>query len=711
MGKQFYIEQELQRILKSQITFSLKGGALLIVLFGVLDYLVTPDNFPLFLLYRSICSFLLLVLYIGSKKTDDRHVQNAVVVAGTAIAAITIEVMILSLGGHRSPYFAGMMLVMLTVLGFIPLTPLLSASIACLVYSIYLFPILAAGPITDKLTFITNNAFILATAGICLVWRIVNQGFLLDKINMQCELEDERSKLREYSSVLKEILDERSRALKKSETMFMSLFRNANDGIMIRKVDGIIMAVNQRVCEIHGYDDEEMKGMSVYDFILEENRAIFRERQNRLLQGEALLYETTHRRKDGGTVDLEVSTKAFEINGEMVIQSFHRDITEKKRLQAQLLHFQKVETIGTLAGGIAHDFKNSITVILSFAELILQYEEAYPEVASYARIIEQSARKASLTVSRLLSFARKDTFKPEPFQANSLLRDTITIFSKLIKKNIEIREEFTEPLPPIVGDTGQIEQVIMNLLINARDAMMNGGELIIRTSHSVLDTGSLSIPALIRKGDYIHITIEDQGAGISEENLPHIFKPFFTTKEKGHGTGLGLAIVYGIIKDHNGYITVDSTKGKGTVFDIYLPASSVQVICTGEEEVTCFKGPETILIVDDEIALMQPIREFLLGNGYDVIVCDAPAAGLEIFKSSRKPIDLVITDIVMPGMDGFQFTTRLKGIKPDLKVIFMSGYDVNFEKMPNAGFLRKPFLSAELVRMVRDVLDKDRGAV
>ncbi|HEX8950071.1 MAG TPA: PAS domain S-box protein [Dissulfurispiraceae bacterium] len=500
---------------------------------------------------------------------------------------------------------------------------------------------------------------------------------------------------------------ERTRDLEQSELRLKALFQNANEGILVMDSKGTILSANQKACEIHGADENGLTGTDIETLVVEGQKQIFRERMMRLLKGESLLFETEHSKKGGGAASVEVSIKAIEIQGHKLIHAFIRDITEKKRLQAQLLHAQKMESIGTLAEGIAHEFKNHLSVILSFSEIILQRELPYAETSAYARTIELSARKASLTVSQLLSFARRDAFRPVPFDITTVIKDTLAMFSKLIKKDVVIREELQETLPYVVGDAGQIEQVLMNLMLNAKDAMPGGGELTIRSSLVGLESNSLKIPATIRKGQYIDIAIKDTGTGIREELMTHIFEPFFTTKAKGQGTGLGLAVAYSIVKDHNGYITVGSGAGGGTVFHMYLPASSMQVITVGNERIARFKGPETIMVVDDEVYIMEPLREKLLDSGFDVLVCDRPSTGVELFKAYRKPIAMVITDIVMPVMDGFQLIKRLRAMNPGIKVIIMSGYDIDLGDVSYDGFVKKPFDPEELVRLAKEILERD----
>lgn len=493
---------------------------------------------------------------------------------------------------------------------------------------------------------------------------------------------------------------------KLSEGILETLFRNASDGIIILDREGTILDANRRACEMHGFAEGELVGMSGEELVTTRDRHFLRERMERMLKGEALLFETDHLRQDKSPFTVEVSAKAIEVAGRTVIYALHRDVTDKKKLKAHLLHFQKMESLGTLAERIAHEFKNALTVIVGFAELILQDEQLDPATAKYARIIEESARKTTLTVSHLLSFARMDDFMPVPLDINMIVRDTIMLVSKFLHEKIVVREELQESVPCIVGDLGQIEQVLMNLMINAKDAMPEGGDLIVRTSIVDMRPGIPDIPAKVRNGRYVNVVIADTGCGISEEHLPHIFKPFYTTKEKGKGTGLGLAIVYSTIKEHGGYVTVRSETGRGSEFNIYLPLSREKIVTVEDRQTVQFKAPETILVIDDETSVMELIREALLMGGYNVVIYDDPFKGLEYFKENMEAIDLVVSDVSMRGLDGRRLIGNLREIAPEVKIIMMTGLDMEQDKHAVNGLLRKPFGVAELLSIVKNVLDK-----
>ncbi|MEE9523693.1 MAG: PAS domain S-box protein, partial [Thermodesulfovibrionales bacterium] len=599
---------------------------------------------------------------------------------------------------------AGMIIVLLFILGFLPSSMKATLILVLAIYAIYLVPILIFDDITNMRIFYNNNMFLVAAMCGGLIWRYVNQLLLVKKLSLEYELSQEKSKLENYSSHLETVVHARTKELRKSEAMLQTLHENANDGIIITDKNGIILKVNHRASQIHGFEGEQMVGMSAELLEIEKNKTIWSERLNRLLNGESLIYETEHYRKDGSTINLEISSKAITIGDEVYIQSLHRDISEKKRLHSQLLHSQKMESIGTLAGGIAHDFNNILTSILGFTDLILDDDGTPREISRQVRVIESSARKGSSLVSKLLSFARRGSIEAVPFEVNTIIEDTILMLSRIVTKNVSIRTDLNHMIPPVVGDANQIEQILMNLIINARDAMPQGGEVIISTDAVELSPDDIKFASEIRKGMFIKLSVSDSGTGIDKKHIDRIFEPFYSTKEVGKGTGLGLAMVYGIVKEHCGYINVDSEIGIGTSFNIYLPASPAHVATkqgiAHEEHLPLQKE---ILVIDDEIPVLEFVRQSLLKEGYDVKVFDSPLDGLGYYKENKDKIGLVITDIVMPSMDGNELITRIREIKPDERIIATTGFGKILGDVKIDGLLKKPFQSSKLAGLVKKV--------
>ena len=399
--KKTYIESQVALLLQFWIGKILILGSIVFMLLGLLDLLAAPEHVLQFLLYRVCVSSLLLLLYALNKYRLNKEYQYTIILIGTTLSAVTIELMVLSLGGHTSSYYAGMNLLIICVLGFIPFSLAVSVLGAGIIYAVYLFPILVFDHITQVRTFITHNSFILATFIIVLTWRILSQRSTLNELSLQYDLEEEKGKLQQHSTKLEDLVAEKTRDLSISEQRYRALFDNANDGIAVLDTDGIMVTVNHRFCELHGFESAALLGAHYRLLEVEDREGIIDDRLANILNGESIVYEAEHYKKDGGKIVLEISAKAIDIGGEPHIQSFHRDITEKKMLQMQLLQSQKMESIGALAGGIAHDFNNILTAILGHAEVLRRKSDPSDNVAlRRIKTIEDAARRAGQMVSK-----------------------------------------------------------------------------------------------------------------------------------------------------------------------------------------------------------------------------------------------------------------------------------------------------------------------
>ncbi len=712
MDKRTYIEQEILKILQSAATFGVGYGVILIVSLSVLDYYVMPENITRFLLYRLITAVLFIIIFFLNKLKASKQYQASIFFVGAIIVSTMVELMVLSSGGHQSSYYAGMIIVFMFCLGFLPLFSVkMTFLMAAMTYSIYLLPILIFDTITNVRMFINNNAFLLATAGIGILWRFYNDKLLVEKLSLEYDLDKDKKHLEVYSLQLKAMVEERTKDLNKSEQWHKSLFENATDGIMVLDRDGVIMNVNERACQMHGFNREAMVG--TYSGLLEaeDNKAKVSERMRRMiLHGESLVFETEHYRKDGSRISLEVTSKAIPIGDEVFIQSFHRDITEKKRIQEHLFQSQKMESIGTLAGGIAHDFNNVLTAILGYTELIRHDSDPNEKLFSRLNVIERAARNAGGMISQLLGFARKSDFEILSLNLNDVIRDTVKLLERILDKKITVNLELDDTTPLINGDIAHIEQVIMNLMVNARDAMPTGGLITISTACVSAGEGATGIPPYIPPGRYVVLRVTDTGSGIPDKIKDRIFEPFFTTKERGKGTGLGLSMVYGVVTEHKGYITVQSRPDEGTTFTIYLPASAKSAAAAKTRPLDSVRGHETVLVVDDDEAVLGFVRESLELNGYTVIATTNPMSAIDAFKKMHSEISLVVTDVVMPLIDGGELIRQIKGIKPATKVLTISGYSkyiADSEDIKASVFLQKPFESSYLLTTVRRVLDAE----
>jgi PAS domain S-box-containing protein len=384
---------------------------------------------------------------------------------------------------------------------------------------------------------------------------------------------------------------------------------------------------------------------------------------------------------------------------------------EKRKLEEQLFQAQKMESIGRLAGGVAHDFNNILTSIMGYAELLkLKFANTSGREKKAADIIIKSSERASDLTQQLLAFARGGKYNPVPLTVNDLIKQTINVSEKIFEKNIEVKYHLEEKLKPIEADRNQLDQVLTNIIINAKDAMPNGGELSFKTANVYLGEEYTGKFQELKPGDYVEIAITDTGIGMPRSVKDRIFEPFFTTKGAGCGTGLGLATVYGIIKNHNGHITCTSEPGKGTTFTLYLPATEKEIIIE-ENETQVIKGEETILLVDDEEYVRDVAKRQLQRLGYKALTAADGIEAIDIYKKKKKKIDLVLLDMVMPNLAGKETYRELKNINPDVKVVLISGFSQNDKATGtlNEGalaFLQKPFKLYELSKVLAEVLKK-----
>lgn len=397
------------------------------------------------------------------------------------------------------------------------------------------------------------------------------------------------------------------------------------------------------------------------------------------------------------------------------VTSLCEDITERHRLGEQLRQAQKMDAVGQLAGGIAHDFNNLLCVIQGYTDLVRTNPDATPEILSDLDQIAAGADRAADLTRQLLTFSRRQVFQPKEVHLDEVVNGVMKMLCRVLGEPISLATHFGPKLPAVRGDAGMIEQVLLNLTVNARDAMPKGGRLVMTTSaRTVTDTEAAQHPD-VTAGPFICLEVADSGCGIPPENLPHIFEPFFTTKEVGCGTGLGLATVYGIIQQHKGWIEVDSERGRGTTFRIFLPAVTAPAGApaeAGADDQPVRGGSETILLVEDESPVRDFVSRVLRQNGYEVLSAGSGGEALDVWERNRGRIDLVLTDMVMPeGMSGPELARRLQSDTEDVKVIYTSGYSTDFigrnvTLIPGVNFIQKPFQTQQLVRTVRDYLDQ-----
>ena len=488
---------------------------------------------------------------------------------------------------------------------------------------------------------------------------------------------------------------------------FEAILSTMSEGILEVTSEGRIVYANPAAIALIGILEETLLASNFTD--------LFKETDSQLIKNQLV---AIHNQSKTIIRDFPITINGKQILLDIlpVMDERHRtiviilnDVSDRKRMEAQLLQAQKMEAIGTLAGGIAHDFNNLLMVIQGNVSLMLLQLEAIHPHYEMLKNIEKQVQNGSKLTGQLLGYARKGRYEVKPLLLNYLVREISEAFGRT-RKNITIHHELSQGLFPCEADQGQIEQVLMNLFVNAADAMPEGGDLSLKTvniTHEEIK-GKLYDP---KAGDYILLTVADTGIGMDHKTLDHIFEPFFTTKELGRGTGLGLASVYGIIKGHGGYIDVESEKGYGTTFKIYLPASVKKVQEGVKTAGLIMKGTGTVLLVDDEEEVLNVGDGFLKAMGYQVITAHDGKEATEVYRKHQESIDLVVLDIVMPVMGGSEVFDRLKKINPDIKVLLSSGYSIDGEatkilERGASGFIQKPFNIKQLSQSIHEILKK-----
>jgi len=506
-------------------------------------------------------------------------------------------------------------------------------------------------------------------------------------------------------------------ALHSSELLFHSVWENSVDGMRLTDQHGTIVAVNEAFCQLVGLARAQLEGRPFTVALAESEKrdeilAHYREQfKNRVIEKQIERRLTLH---DGRLVTLEETRSFLELTGlQPLLLGLFRDVTAQKRLEDQFRQAQKMEAIGQLAGGVAHDFNNILTIIHGHASLLLATGKLTGASARSAQQITQAAERAAALTRQLLAFSRRQVMQSRRLDLNAIVNNMSQMFGRILGEDNALKLEYA-PQPAIVqADGGMLEQVLMNLAVNARDAMPAGGVLTISLSFCEVGARHVARHPEARAGSFVCLRVSDTGCGIPPENLRRIFDPFFTTKEVGKGTGLGLATVYGIVNQHQGWIEVASQVGRGSTFEVYLPAGARTADGRPEPAVErpVRGGNETILVVEDEAPVRELVCNLLTGYGYQIVQAESGVKALEIWKECRDRVDLVLTDLVMPDlMNGRELAERLLAERPNLKVIFTSGYSadvVGKDFVPRDGlsYLQKPYHPDRLALVVRDCLD------
>ncbi len=503
-------------------------------------------------------------------------------------------------------------------------------------------------------------------------------------------------------------------ALNERNALLKSVFEGTGDAIFVKDAAGRYLFVNRQVANFFQKPIEQIIGKTAFEVADRETALDLTRNDKRILEtGEASTVDFQLTR-DGVTMHFLVTRVPYrDATGNIIgLIGITRDITQYKGIEERLRQSQKMEAIGTLAGGVAHDFNNILMVIGGYSSVLADALSGNAKLHGHVEQIQKAGERAGSLTRQLLAFSRKETIQPAPINLNDVVTGIEKLLHRLIGEHITISTELAMELWMVMADAGQMEQVILNLAVNARDAMPDGGRLSIETRNTLLGYGGKQEPAGAKPGEYVELRVSDNGAGMAEAVKAHVFEPFFTTKPAGKGTGLGLSTVYGIAQQAGGYVTFESELGKGTTFRVLLPRnySSTAKATPTEERVAREPRGETVLLVEDDASVCELVRAVLVKQGYSVLAARRPQEAETICREYGGGIDLLLTDVVLPEMNGPDLAKRLAELEPSMRILFMSGYiddSVVREEIRKKGiaYLQKPFTPVNLVRKVREVLD------
>lgn len=524
--------------------------------------------------------------------------------------------------------------------------------------------------------------------------------------------EEER---RSANEQLEQMVAERTAALLASEERYRQVVELSPDMIAVCE-DGRPIYINEAGRSMLGIESPDGMADSqvVKLFQVADEELVERLLLTSTDRGEKVpFHETKLLRPDKKTVDVEISVIPLEYRGKKQVQLIVRDMTDRKRIESQVRQSQRMEAVGKLAGGVAHDFNNVLTTIRGFSELILDSLKQGDPLRDDVDEIRKATERAGALTRQLLAFSRRQVLEPRPLELNTVVSELKRMLKRLIGEDIELVTELSDALGTIKADRSQIEQVIMNLVVNARDAMPEGGRMTVHTENLVLTEDEISKDLELSAGEYVVFTVSDTGVGMSPETMLRIFEPFFTTKANDRGTGLGLSTVYGIVKQSGGDIQVDSELGVGTTFRVYLPRAkgTTGAMDPIRIERGAVRGWETILLVEDENAVRVLVRRMLERAGYTVLTARHGGEAILLCEGEKGPIHLILTDVVMPKIGGRELVERLIRQRPETRILFMSGYNDEEvlrlgELLTHVSFLQKPFSYEQLTQKVRQVLDE-----
>jgi PAS domain S-box-containing protein len=501
--------------------------------------------------------------------------------------------------------------------------------------------------------------------------------------------------------------------LERAAAQLAAIVNSSEDAIITESLDGVIESWSTGAERLYGFTAAEVVGHPMFSLLPKSLQEEEREILERMRTGETISrFETVRVHKAGRAIPVSLTLAPLRSADGAIVGVSHvaRDISEPLLLKDKLQLSQKMEAVGRLAGGVAHDFNNLLTIINGYAALLQAGLSTRPDQLEMLNEITHAAQRATDLTRQLLAFSRRQSVKLRPLDLNEAISKMEAMLRRLIGEDIAIETHLEDNLVPVQADPGQISQILMNLTANARDAMPSGGKIVISTANWSVERDRFHTQLGFTPGRYVRLSFTDTGEGMDAETCAHIFEPFFTTKEVGKGTGLGLSTVYGIVKQAGGQVSVYSEPGCGTTLAIYLPCSPMHAAASETPAPTLQQGSETVLLVEDEPALRKLAHSILQSSGYAVLAASTPEQAIDYARSYPDRIHLLLTDIVMPGMNGQVLSSEVNWHRPDIRNIFMSGYTehATLQKIlsePGAAFLQKPFTPAQLLDKVREVLD------
>jgi PAS domain S-box-containing protein len=511
-------------------------------------------------------------------------------------------------------------------------------------------------------------------------------------------------------------LEKRLEELEQQKSLMNAVIGGTNDSIFVKDTAGRYLLANKEVTRVFNKPLEEIIGQDdTHFFPIEEASLLIAGDREIMNMAGPVTREEHVTTVDGQRTYMATKGPIRDGQGKVIgLFGISRDITDQKKMEDQLRQSQKIETVGRLAGGIAHDFNNLLTVINGYSELLLHKVKDKSPLSGELEEIKLAGERAAALTRQLLAFSRRQVLQPKVLDLNEVISHMDMMLRRLIGEDVEFRTVSREDLWKVKADPGQIEQVVMNLVVNARDAMPGGGRLTIETSNVFLDEEYSHVHPPVQPGSYVMLSVSDTGVGMDEKTASQVFEPFFTTKELGKGTGLGLSTVYGIVKQSGGFIWVYSEPGKGSTFKVYLPCTADRGVLPDKEgsPVEDLRGEKSVLVVEDEESIRRLATEILGRYGYAVFSAGDGEEALRIATSHEGEIDLLLTDVIMPGMGGPELFERIRQLRPGIKVLYVSGYtnDAIVHQGvldPGIAFLQKPYSPTSLVRKVKDVLEEN----